>query len=79
MRYVQAKNRLQLTVPPSAAAGPGENTRILFDRRGRQMNSPIAGRMLSLRSDDCPTGTDLVRNMRLASVGQVTTSKAACP
>ncbi len=77
VRYVQPRQGIIFTVPVSAAATL--NTRILFDSRGRPMDSPAAGRTIDLRPDTCPAGNELVRSMQLSGVGQVTTTKVACP
>lgn len=78
VRYVQARQGIELTVPASGAAAPGLNTRILFDSRGRAMDAPADGRVIVMQPTDCPDGMELRRELALMRVGQVNSTKEAC-
>lgn len=68
VRFTRVDNRLQVTAP---AAGV-----LRFDARGR-----LAGveQNIGLRSTQCPSGDQLVRNLRVNASGQVNVTKGPCP
>lgn len=73
VRYVQAKQRMLVTVAGGASA-----TSISFDNRGRPDNN-VAPRRITLQPDTCPSGATLVRTIILNNTGQMRITPGACP
>lgn len=70
LRVVEGRGSVEII---ASAGGMGEKIR--FDNRGRSLES----RTLTVQSDTCPSGNELVRRVSLSLTGQVKTARGACP
>lgn len=69
LRYVEGRGNLDISAD---STGLGDTIR--FDNRGRSTEA----RTLTVRSDVCPTGSELVRTLSLSLTGQVKMERGAC-
>ncbi|MCD9096109.1 GspH/FimT family pseudopilin [Luteimonas fraxinea] len=77
VRFVQGKKGLALSVPVSSATGNAQ-FRLLFDSRGRLADQPAAGRIATLKSEQCPSGQTLARNFAINAAGQANMTRVNC-
>ena len=69
LRYVEGRGNLEVS-----AVSTGLGNTIRFDNRGRSSEA----RTLTVRSDVCPDGVELVRTLSLSRTGQVKVERGAC-
>lgn len=69
LRYTEGRGNLQIS-----AVGTAMGDTIRFDHRGRSHEA----RTLTIRSDKCPAGSQLVRTLSLSLTGQTRVEKGTC-
>lgn len=77
VRRVEAKPGIALSIDP-AGTSP-ENYQIQFNGLGRVAGPSGSPRAVTLTPDPCPSGRDLLRKLKMTSVGQVNLMKENCP